>query len=123
MTKKVSVSVRFMNGERWNEDLSFHETQDTSLMISYLLKAYKKCPRQLKPIKVGVALFDFVAEKNHQLSFFENEKKSAFFKVVDKINDKYGKNTLHLASLHEHLGAAPTHIAFSRIPELDELED
>ena len=122
MTKKVSVSVRFMNGERWNEDLSFHETQDTSLMISYLLKAYKKCPRQLKPIKVGVALFDFVAEKNHQLSFFENEKKSAFFKVVDKINDKYGKNTLHLASLHEHLGAAPTHIAFSRIPELDELE-
>ena len=92
-------------------------------MVSQLLKAYKNCPRQLKAIKVGVVLFDFVAEKEHQMSFFEDDKKNSFFKIVDQINDKYGKNTIHFASLHEHIHSAPTHIAFSRIPELDELDD
>lgn len=123
MTKKMQISVRFMNGSKWKEDISFHETQDTSLMVSQLLKAYKNCPRQLKAIKVGVVLFDFVAEKEHQMSFFEDDKKNSFFKIVDQINDKYGKNTIHFASLHEHIHSAPTHIAFSRIPELDELDD
>jgi len=122
MARKMWVSVRFMNGLKWGEEISFHESQDTSLMMSLMLKAYKKCPRQTKPIKVGVTLFDFTPESQHQLSFFENEKKSAFFKVIDKINDRYGKDTIHLASLHDHLGKARTHIAFSRIPELDELD-
>jgi len=123
MTKRMSMYVRFINGTKWKFEVSFHETQDTSLMISHLIKSYKNCPRQVKPIKVGVALFDFSPESAHQLSFFEDGKRNSFFKIIDQINDKYGKDTVHLASLHDHISSARTHIAFSRIPELDELED
>lgn len=123
MAKKMQISVRFMSGEKWKDEISFHETQDTSLMVSHLIRSYKSCPRQLKPIKVHVNLFDFTSEKEHQMSFFEDDKKNSFFKIIDQINDKYGKNTIHLASLHDHVRSAPTHIAFSRIPELDELDE
>lgn len=122
MTRKMYLSIRFLNGQKWNQEFSFHETQDTGFLITQLTNAYKNSPRNMKPIKVSVTLFDFISEKQHQLSFFENDKKNSFYKVIDKINDKYGKNTIHIASLHEHLGAAPTRIAFSRIPELDELD-
>lgn len=123
MAKKMYVSIRFLNGQKWQHEISFHETQDSGFLITQLTKAYKNCPKNIRPIKASVGLFDFIPETEHQLSFFENDKKNSFYKLVDKINDKYGKHTLHIASLHDHLDAAPTRIAFSRIPELDELDD
>jgi hypothetical protein len=41
---------------------------------------------------------------------------------MDKINQKYGKNTVQLGASHQQKEAAPTRIAFSRIPELDEFD-
>lgn len=123
MARRLHISVRFLNGTKWKDEIALSETQDTRLMISLLIQSYRQCPRNVKPIKVDVTLSDFCSEKEHQMSFFEDGKKDSFYKVIDQINEKYGKDTIHLASLHEYTRSARTHIAFSRIPELDELED
>lgn len=121
MARKLYVSVRFLDRNRWHNEVSFHETQDSGLLVKHLLKMYRLCPRKSPPVKAAIVLSDFISDKEHQLSFFENLRRSDFYKVVDKINERYGRNTLHIASLNENLDSAPTRIAFSRIPELDEL--
>lgn len=122
MARRLGVSVRFLNGTKWRDEIAFDETHNTSVFVTKLLQMLKACPRSQRPIKAAIYLWDFVSDQEHQLSFFENEKKSRYFKIVDQINEKYGKNTIYLASLHDHLKSAPTRIAFSRVPELDELE-
>ncbi len=123
MAKRMMVSIRYLNQTKWKEEFILHETQDTGLLIKKMTEGLRRCPKEARPLKVGITLYDFVPESEHQLSFFENDKKNKFFKAVDAINEKYGKDTVHLASLHNHLGSAPTRIAFSRIPELDELDE
>lgn len=77
-------------------------------------------PRQYKPLMVSVVLSDFQKAENHQFSFFENTKKEQLFGIMDKLNEKFGKDTVYLACLQDKMDVAPTAIAFSRIPELEE---
>jgi hypothetical protein len=76
--------------------------------------------RTAKPLMVSVVLSDFIKSENHQFSFFENTRRERLFGVVDKINEKFGKDTVYLACLQDKKDVAPTAIAFSRIPELEE---
>jgi len=52
--------------------------------------------------KAGIILSDIIPEKNHQLSLFDNPKKSINYKLmnaVDKINERYGTNSIFPASI------------------------
>jgi DNA polymerase-4 len=121
MSKSLNITIRYMDGYRFEETFHFHATQDTSLFLKLFNEAYKKAPLKGKPFKASITLANFTAEQEHQLSMFENEKRNVLFKAVDAINNRYGKSTVYVASLHEQQEAAPTRIAFSRIPEIDEL--
>ncbi len=52
--------------------------------------------------KAGILLSELIPEKNHQLSLFDNPNKSInykFMKAVDRINEKYGTNSIFPASI------------------------
>ncbi len=121
LTKRMSVSVKFMNHhERFERAVKLDETQDTALLMAHLAKMFRDMPKTYKPFMVSVVLSDFRKAENHQFSFFENTKREQLFGVVDKINEKFGKDTVYLAVLQDKISAAPAAIAFSRIPELEE---
>lgn len=121
LTRRLQLGVRFMDSEeKFHRDRKFQETQDTSLLISYLREFFQQIPKKRKPYKVTVVLSDFCPKGQHQFSFFENTKREEIFSVVDKLNEKFGKNTVMLACLKDHQETAPTRIAFQRIPELEE---
>ena len=121
LTKRLGLTVKFMNHhERFERSIKLDETQDTTLLLSHLNKFFREMPRQYKPFMVTVVLSDFRKAENHQFSFFENTKREQLFGVVDKINEKFGKDTVYLAVLQDKIDAAPSAIAFSRIPELEE---
>ena len=40
---------------------------------------------------------------------------------MDRVNQKYGKDTLSIASIHDIEGAGTAKIAFNRIPDQDEV--
>lgn len=121
LTKRMSLSVKFMNHyEKFERSIKLQETQDTALLLSHLNRFFVEMSRQYKPLMVSVVLSDFQKAENHQFSFFENTKKEQLYGVVDKINEKFGKDTVYLAVLQDKKDVAPTAIAFSRIPELEE---
>lgn len=122
MCKRMSIYIRYYNDLRWEQNLQFHETQDTGFFLQKFNEVYEYSHRTQKPIKVSIWLSDFRAETEHQLSFFENERRNQAFKVMDTINEKFGKDTVYVGALQEHLESAPTRIAFGKIPDLDELD-
>ncbi len=122
MCKKMNIYIRYYNDLRWEQGLQFHETQDTGFFLQKFNEVYDHSYRTQKPIKVSIWLSDFRAETEHQLSFFANEKRNQAFKTMDALNEKFGKDTVYVGALQEHLQAAPTRIAFGKIPDLDEIE-
>lgn len=63
------------------------------------LKSYlKKCIRSGEPIRlIGLRLDNLTDSEEKQISLFENndiEKQKKLDKIVDSINQKYGKNTI-----------------------------
>ncbi|MFN7903822.1 MAG: DNA polymerase [Pseudobdellovibrionaceae bacterium] len=120
MCRKLGISIKFYNNLRMETEEKTFETSNTSQLASLIVEYWKSIPKNQKPMKVSIVLSDFIDEKEHQISFFENDKKERVFKTVDEINKKFGKNAVHIGSLKNVLDTAPTRIAFSRIPELEE---
>ncbi len=121
LTKRLSLHIKFINyHEKFERSVKLQETQDTSLLLTHLNRFFSELDRKHKPLMVSVVLSDFSKAEAHQFSFFENTKREQIFGVVDKINEKFGKDTVYLACLQDKMNVAPTAIAFSRIPELEE---
>jgi DNA polymerase-4 len=80
----------------------------------------KRPPASKPPLAVGVTLIHLSQEKDQTLPLFEKDAKvSAFHAAIDKLNARYGKNTVYFGGAHTALDAAPTRIAFTHIPDYD----
>jgi DNA polymerase-4 len=122
MARYMAISIRAQDGSWAEKSVGFHETQDTSFLLQELNRLHQFL-RVQRPLKIGVVLGDFIPEQEHQLSLFQDERRNKIFHVVDAINQKYGRDTVYVGSMHEHRQSAPTRIAFSRIPGLDEVDE
>lgn len=122
LARKLYLSIRYINREKFYKELRISPTQDSSVLLQHINSIYATSPKDKQPLKVTITLSDFVSEHEHQLSFFEKTNKNTVYKTVDSINQRYGKNTVIAGSLLEDTQTAPTRIAFQRIPGLDEIE-
>ncbi len=120
LCRRLGVYVKCLNDQRYDFEEKFFETSNTSNLAAIIATTWNGLPKNIKPFKVSIVLSGFAQEAEHQPSFFQNEKKERIFKTVDEINKKYGKHAVHIGSLNKALDKAPTRIAFSRIPELEE---
>lgn len=121
MVKRISLAVRYMNEARLYEEMQFQETQDTGFLLRCIEQMYQRAPLE-RPVKVSITLYDLISDQEHQMSFFNDDRRNVLFKTVDKINAKHGRDTVYAGSLHGQRERAPTRIAFSRIPGLDEVD-
>ncbi len=120
MARSMKLLIKTLDGLNHERRISFDETQDTSFLMRELKKIHSELAIK-KPLKIGVTLGNFIPENEHQLSLFNDEKKNKIFQVVDSLNSKYGRDTVYLGAQHDFRTSAPTRIAFSRIPGLDEV--
>jgi DNA polymerase-4 len=117
----LGIQVKFINPVLyWEDGIKMDETQDTFVLLRALNRLLKRYPLQGTPLRVGVVFSGLVSQENHQFSLFENPGRIALIEAMDSINSKYGKDTLRLGAVQEHLWSAPPRIAFQRVPELDE---
>lgn len=117
----VSVHVRFgpwREGKYWEAHTRIVECQDTISLLETFHKLWKTCPA-VKPVMVGVSLYDLVPDNLHTASLFSEGKRNQLSQTMDSINAKYGSNALYLGGIHHVREAAPTRIAFSSIPDFD----
>jgi DNA polymerase-4 len=119
------VGVRYMNRTKWVDKISFDPSQDTLKLLQAFTTMWKRKPKTTAtPLKVGITLFKLSDKKDRTLSMFgDKEVHDALNKAIDKLNTRFGKNTIYLAGAHRALGSAPMRIAFTHIPDLDTEDD
>jgi DNA polymerase-4 len=122
MARKFSLDIKYLDGDKFHRELRFEEAQDNAFFMKILEKAYAPCPALKRPVKVRITLSDFIFASQHQLSLFSTERNIKAQEAMDAINKKFGRDTIYVGSLHDNLDKAPTRIAFSRIPGLDEVD-
>lgn len=116
---RLSVSVRFMDQTKWSREVKMLECQDTQTLLEVVNNLFKQCDRKA-PIKVSVWFTDLIESGERTFSLFENKKRLELSKALDKLNTKYGKETLYFGGTHEVKSSAPTRIAFTNIPEAED---
>jgi DNA polymerase IV len=109
----------------WAQSCPLLECQDNQTLLEGLQRLWNQSPAgqgQKKPFFVGVSLGNLIPDHLHTLSLFsgleEEAKRTRLSTTMDRVNYKYGTNTLCFASMLPAGTAAPTRIAFSSIPDL-----
>jgi DNA polymerase-4 len=111
-----------MNRKAWDGHVSFVECQDTLTLLEALEDVWKRSPPD-KPLAVGVTLFNLVHNSAHNFSLFPEEaKRTRLAQAMDRLNRKHGHHLLHFGAIDAVKGAAPTRIAFTNIPAVEDFE-
>jgi DNA polymerase IV len=119
----LSIYVKCLDGTRFENGISFHESDDTVFLLNQVQKLYKDFGSVQRPIKVAVVISG-LTDGPTQISFFDNPKNHQINMALDHINGKFGANTLYMASTQSVLNTAKTRIAFNHIPRLtDEFDE
>ncbi len=119
----LAVSVKFLGHQRWGDEMSFLETQDTLDFIRIFEMLWRRCPASLPPpLAVGMTLFHLTAAHNATPNLPQLKLSrwgQSLDLAVDRLNQCYGKNTVYFGGAQTALDSAPTRIAFTHIPALE----
>ncbi|HST26765.1 MAG TPA: hypothetical protein VLK26_00170 [Rudaea sp.] len=124
----LSVRVRHLGADAWHGEVRFEATDDSREFLRQLAHALdRRDPHTARlplrggkpvPLAVSVTLHHLQQRDASTGSLFVNETKSrAVSGVLDRINQRYGGNTLYFSSMQGALEAAPMRIPFSSIPD------
>ncbi len=79
---------------------------DTTCAIaaSYEAKAFGiKQGAHIRPFGVGVAVFELAEDAHHTLSLFAEDRRAGLSHAIDRINEKYGRDSAYFGGVHEAL--------------------
>jgi DNA polymerase-4 len=121
----LAVSVKFLGHQRWGDEISFLETQDTLDFIRVFGLLWQRCPSSPPPpLAVGVTLFHLTAAHNVTPNLPQwGLSRLALDRAMDKLNQCYGRNTVYFGGAQAALDSAPTRIAFTHIPAMEKERD
>lgn len=109
----VAVFVGFFEGPPYHHAINTDIISDSKSIQRIVLKLYDDCRNTKPPFRLAVTLFNLQQVRGEQISLFSDmEKSRKLSKVMDKINDKYGAETIYSASMFDTLDAAPNRIPF-----------
>jgi DNA polymerase-4 len=116
---RMSIDLKYLDGEHWGAETRLVDTQDTKTFLHALEKLWAKRPRQSRTIlKVAMAYSDLVSEAGHTGSLFATEGRSkALYATLDRLNARFGKQAVYFASAHRARDRGGLHIAFNHIPD------
>lgn len=116
---RMSVGVKYIDGTHWDREMRLVDTQDTMSFLHALGKMWTQRPKNRRTIlQVYMAFSDFVPEERHTGSLFAAEDRSrALYETLDKLNVRFGKQAVYIASGHKAIDRSGLHIAFNHIPD------
>lgn len=115
----ISVGISYLGGSGFFKKKKLDLVSDSSNIQKAAFSLYDSINIYKPPLKIAVTLFDLAKTQNEQISLFlENEKSKEISKTMDKINDRYGSDTIYPASMFDVDDAAPDRIPFGP-PRLD----
>lgn len=119
LAARLAVSIKFVNRQRWGDEIGFLDTQDTLDLIRAFGLVWQRCPASsAPPLAVGVTLFHLTAAHNITPTLPQlDSTRLALHRAMDKLNASYGRNTVYFGGAQTALDSAPTRIAFTHIPK------
>ena len=122
LASNIKVKVTFRDHPSFKADSHISPTDDTITLTSALETLWKQYPSHKgEPTAIGVNFAGLVHAQEVAQDLFSEKPSAAKQKLnaaLDKLNLKYGKNTVYLGGAHEALKDAPMRIAFNHIPSL-----
>ncbi len=120
LARGLGLFIDYSHAPGHQAELTFAETKDTLVFTSLLQRLWDARPSHRQPpYKLGVALFDLLAEDQQTPSLFRTETDARHERLgaaMDQLNSRYGKNTVYFGAAHTGLDSAPMRIAFNYIP-------
>ena len=119
-TASVHLRVKILQQDSWRIEGKCAPTDDTLILINVLQQLWQHYPRQgYEPYAVGISFGNLVSSDEYAEQLFQPEPSSKLNGILDKLNMRYGKNTVYFGGAHNALSHAPMRIAFNHIPDLD----
>lgn len=120
--RRLAAFIRFLGPEKseWARQVRLEETADTLKLLTALRGIWPSITPRQAPLLVSITLMDFAPDHARQALLFENPLREALGPAMDRIQERHGKHALSPGALYQFKEAAPTRIAFHRIPQLDE---
>jgi DNA polymerase-4 len=116
----LSVAARYDNGGRWEAGCKLPHCQDTLNLLRAFGKLWDGRPTVGRPVQVGMVLSDLTPARSTTPSLFESDRQATELShAMDRVNRLFGKHTVRFGTVFGLEEAAPTRIAFNRIPEFD----
>ncbi|MGA2436099.1 MAG: DNA polymerase, partial [Bryobacteraceae bacterium] len=65
--------------------------------------------------------FNLIPDELHTMSLFDDDdRQQRLSRVIDELNQRFGKSAVYFANIQTVLDAAPTRISFTSVPDLRE---
>jgi len=126
VTGNLYAGIRYRDGSRWKCDHDITPTADIIQLtnaLSHLLLSRPDATATDHPVpmKVTVAFTKLYFADATPQALFENTgpAREALNAGLDKLNVKYGKNTIYMGTSWNAKHSAPMRIAFHHIPDLE----
>jgi DNA polymerase IV len=102
--------------------IRFAPSQSPAVLQEKLIELWTEIPVDAIPSDITVGVCDLSTKP---MSLFEEpkEKRERVTEVLDRLNARYGLNSVYLGSIHSVRKEAPTRISFGAPPPRDEFED
>jgi DNA polymerase-4 len=118
---RLDAYVSFREGCGWHDWRKLCDVRDTSSLLDTFIEMWGRRGTFKQPFKVGLVLSDLSAERTATAPLFpDQQRRVSLSRMMDRINSRYGRDAVHIGTVHEYLGSAPTRIAFSNVPDLDD---
>lgn len=126
------LSARIDDTQKWSGEITLHPAQDTFSFLEHMEDMWAIMMDETRPCKIrkiAVTMHGLKKAEEISLDMFHTEtrqsqRNESLSKTIDKINEKYGAETLQLGpSPKTSAGHLGTKIAFSRVPEMAEFHE
>jgi len=105
----------------WSINSRFDAVADPLTLMDKFQRLWNERRFTGRPVRVGVNLYDLVPEKNVTPSLFgQPNHRHDLGKALDRINKRFGKNSIYLAAAHSAKDTAEEKIAFTKTTMFDE---
>ncbi len=120
---RMELRVSYLGGAvPWQQTMHLGCCQDTSAMLQTLARAWHDRPARGKPLKVSITLLNLTPTNSTTLPLFNQQREATqAAHTMDAINARFGTDCVYLAPMHHARKTAPMRIAFTHIPEIDDV--
>jgi DNA polymerase IV len=122
LASRIQVRVKFLNQPTWIAESDCAPTDDTLQLTQALEQLWKQYPvRKSIPYAVGISFSGLIEPSGSAIDLFQTTAattKQRLSQVLDKLNMRYGKNTVYFGGAHNAVSYAPMRIAFNHIPDI-----